>query len=145
MGYIEFTDEIGEVTLSNGKDRPARRFSSWTPDVNRVADRRVALGTGITYEYLYRIDYYASFSIEHFPAASLVSFIRFKEWAMRGCEFYVYTEDDADRFYRCRIRPGSEPTAQFSERSFLEYEINIEVMSAETPPAYLACLYGSAP
>jgi hypothetical protein len=145
MGFITFTDELGSVTVSNGKERPARRFSSWTPDVNRVADRKVALGTGITYEYLYRIDYYASFEMEHFPASSLASFIRFKEWAMRGCEFFVYTEDSADRIYLCRIKPGSEPTARMTERTFLEYTLSVDVMSAADEPVYLACLYGSEP
>lgn len=143
MGYIAFDDELGSVTVSNGLTLPARRFSNWTPDVNRIADRRVALGSGITYEYLYRTDYTAAFQIEHYPVVRLASFIRFKEWAMRGCEFFVHTEDEANRVYLCRIAPGTEPKAEMSNREMLEYTLTIDAMSADDPVEFMACIYRS--
>lgn len=141
MGYIDFTDESGNAQVTNGLTLPGRRFSNWTPDTVRIADRRTALGSGITYEYLYRQDYVASFQIENIPVTDLPTVIRFKNWAMKGCEFYVYTEDTQNRFYLCRLRPDTEPTLEMSDRTTLEYTLSMEVMSAAQPPELLHCTY----
>jgi hypothetical protein len=141
MGYIDFTDETGNTQVTNGLTLPGRRFTSWTPDTIRIADRRTALGSGITYEYLYRQDYAASFQIEHIPVTALPTVIRWKNWAMKGCEFWVYTEDTQSRFYLCRLRQDTTPTIEMSDREALEYTLSLEVVSAVSPPELLECTY----
>ena len=141
MGYLAWTDSDGAATLSNLKARPARRFTSWTPDVDRVSDRRTALGSGIVYEFLYRKDYVATLRIDHLPVTQSALFLRFKDFAMQGCEFYVYTEDAQDRVYLCRLRPGTAPTMEMSSSPQLEYSVTVDVMSAEDTPVPLLCHY----
>jgi hypothetical protein len=141
MGYITWTDETGSATLSNLKTKPGRRFSSWVADVDRVGDRKPALGTGIVHEFLYRTDYTAKFSIEHLPATQQALMIRFKNWAMAGCLFQVYTEDAADRVYTCRLRPSAELGITMSNAGMLEYTMVLEVISAADPVEPLLCHY----
>lgn len=141
MGYIDFTDENGNAQVTNGLTAPGRRFANWTPDTVRIADRRTALGSGITYEYLYRQDYVASFQINNIPVTSLPTVIRWKNWAMKGCGFTVVTEDTQSRTYQCYLRPGTEPEIEMSDSTTLEYSLTVEVMSAERPPELLECTY----
>ena len=141
MGYLAWTDGDGAATLSNMKPKPARRFTGWTPDVNRIGDKKTALGTGKSYQFLYRKDYVATLRMDHVPAAEQGKFLRFKDFVMQGCAFHVYTEDTDDRVYLCRVKPDTEPTMELSNAQQLEYSVTVEVMSAEETPEPLLCIY----
>lgn len=141
MATITFTDGTGAVTLTNGLPGAGSRFSQWVPDIDRVADRKVAVGTGVTYEYLYRQDYVASFIIEHIPLTELSDVARFKAWALAGNTFNVNTEDKNNASYSCRIRPGTIPQLEIEDRTTLEYRLSVEVISAASPQVLLACSY----
>jgi hypothetical protein len=141
MATITFTDAQGAATLSNGLTGPASRFSEWTPDVDRIGDRRVSLGTGVTHEFLYRQDFVATFAIDHLPLTALPTAARFKAHAMRGETFSVNTQDMANRAYLCRLRPATEPEITMTDRTLLEYRLSVEVISADAPPVLLECRY----
>lgn len=141
MATITFTDAAGAVILTNGKAGPGSRFSSWVPSIDRIGDRKVSLGTGATYEYLFRQDYTATFAIEHIPVTSLDKVARFMAWALAGNTFTVNTRDLTDLSYVCRIRPGTEPEVSMEDRTLLEYRLNVSVISAASPPVFLACIY----
>lgn len=141
MATITFTDSIGAVTLSNDKAGPGSRFSQWTPSIDRIADRRFALGTGIAYEYLFREDFTASFQIEHLPLAQLANAARFTRWALQGNTFTVNTQDKTNKSYLCRMRPDSVPTLTMTDRVALEYTLDVSVVSASSPKVFLACEY----
>ena len=141
MATITFTDGAGAVTLSNTLTGAASRFSQWVPDIERVADRKVAVGTGVTYEYLYRQDFTASFQIEHIPIAELSDVTRFKAWALAGNTFSVNTQDKNNAVYVCRIKPGTTPQLEMEDRTLLEYRLAIEVISAASPQVLLLCTY----
>ena len=141
MATITFTDGTGAVTLSNTLSTAASRFSQWVPDVERISDRKVALGTGVTYEYLYRQDYTASFAIEHIPLTELSKVARFKAWALAGNTFNVNTQDKTNATYLCRIKPGTVPQLEMEDRTLLEYRLSVEVISAASPQVFLACSY----
>jgi hypothetical protein len=143
MGYIDFTDSAGNAQVTNGLTLEGRRFSNWVPDVIRVGDRRTVLGTGRMYEYLYRQDYVASFQIEHLPASAMATVMRWKAYAMKGCEFVVATEDAGSRLYTCWLRPDTEPTIELTDRVNIEYTLTVQVMSADTPAVPLECLYST--
>jgi hypothetical protein len=141
MGTITFTDTDGAVTFSNGTTGPMSRFSEWTPDVIRVSDSQVALGTGVTYEYLFRQDFAARFRIEHIPLAQILNYHRFKRWALAGNTFTVNTLDKSNRSYLCRIFPGSDLELEMEDRVLLEYSLEVYVISAENSPAPMRCEY----
>jgi hypothetical protein len=141
MATITFTDGTGAVTLSNGKAGPGSRFSQWTPSIDRIADRRFALGTGIAYEYLFREDFTASFQIEHLPLTQLANVSRFMRWALQGNTFTVNTQDKTNKTYTCRLRPETMPTLTMTDRVVLEYTLDLSVISAASPTVFLACEY----
>lgn len=141
MATITFTDGTGAVTLSNTLSTAASRFSQWVPDIERLADRKVAVGTGVTYEYLYRQDYTASFAIEHIPLTELSKIARFKAWALAGNTFNVNTQDKNNATYSCRIKPGTTPSLEMEDRTLLEYRLSVEVISAANPQVFLDCSY----
>jgi hypothetical protein len=143
MGYMDFTDSAGNAQVTNGLTLEGRRFANWVPTVVRVSDRRTVLGTGKTYEYVYRTDYVASFQIEHLKATDMATVMRWKIHAMKGCEFVVATEDDASRTYTCWLRPDTEPTIELTDRTNIEYTLSVEVMSADTPTVPLECVYST--
>jgi hypothetical protein len=141
MATITFTDGTGAVTLSNGKDGPGSRFSQWTPSIDRIADRRFALGTGIAYEYLFREDFTATFQIEHLPLSELQDASRFTRWALQGNTFTVNTQDKTNKVYVCRLRPDTVPSLTMTDRVLLEYTLDLSVISASSPTVFLACEY----
>jgi hypothetical protein len=141
MATITFTDGTGAVTFSNDKAGPGSRFSMWTPDIVRVADRRTALGTGVSYEYLFREDFVASFTIEHIPLSQLENAVRFKRWALQGNTFSVNTQDKQSRTYTCRLMEGAQLELAITDRTFVEYSLDIVVSSASSPKVFLKCEY----
>jgi hypothetical protein len=141
MATITFTDGAGAATFSNGTTGPMSRFTEWTPDVSRISDSAVALGSGITYEYLFRQDYGARFRLEHIPLAQISNYHRFKRHALSGATFTVNTQDKSNRSYLCRIAPGADLELEMEDRVLLEYSLEVAVISAEVTPAPMLCEY----
>lgn len=141
MAYVAWTDEIGSASLSNGKPGPARRFTGYVADIDRVRDTRAALGTGQSHEFVYRKDYTAKLVIDKIPVSSKLLMLRFKDYAMQGCEFYLHTEDAADRVHVVRVRPGTEIEFAQDDAAMLEERLTMQVISAEDPQEPLLCIY----
>jgi hypothetical protein len=142
MGYVAWTDAEGSTSLSNGKPHvAARRFTGFVADVDRVGDERSAMGTGMSYDFLYRRDYTARVVIDHIPVTNAALWLRFKDYAMQGCAFYLHTEDSASRTYLVRRKPGTAITIEMSDPSMLEYRLTMEVISAASPAEPLLCFY----
>lgn len=140
MGYIEFIDEVGTVTLQSSYPAgPARRFRNWTPNQRAVGPRVFALGTGRPYEFAFRRDYTASFEISGILPTQHSDFLRFKVWAMKGGTFEVYTEDVDSHYYECRIAPDSEPSLQLEDSVMLEYVISVTARNIAGTP--MICNY----
>jgi hypothetical protein len=141
MASITFTDSVGAVTLSNGRTAPGNRFSGWTPTVSRVADRRFALGTGVPYEYLFREDFLASFSIEGLPATQLENVARFTRHAQQGNTFTVNTTDNSSRTYTCILAEGADVGLSMTDPTFVEYRMEVTVSNASSPKVFMVCEY----
>lgn len=140
MGYIEFVDEVGTVTLASSYPTgPARRFRNWTPDQNAFGPRVFALGTGRAYEFAHRRDYTASFEIPGILPSQHEDFIRFKVWAMKGCPFDVYCEDADNHYYECRIAPDTQPEMRLEDSAMLEYTISLSARAIINVP--MICNY----
>jgi hypothetical protein len=142
MGYVTWTDADGFATLSNLKPhKAARRLRGWLPGVDRISDTKTALGTGIFYEFLYRQDYTASFTLDAIPVTQTALILRFLNFIMQGCAFTLYTEDAQDRVYSVRMRPTTKPSLEQSDATLLEYALTLEVISATGPQEPLLCHY----
>jgi hypothetical protein len=140
MGYIQFTDEVGSVTITSSYPAgPARRLRAWTPDVRTVGPRVFALGTGRPYEFAFRRDYTASFEIAGLLPSQHGDYHRFKVWALKGCVFDVYTDDEDSHYYECRIAPDTEPSLSLEDPAMLEYRLSVTVRSVANAP--MICNY----
>lgn len=126
MAYVEWTDDDGTGVLTpHYPNGPARRFRNWVPTVVPVGPVRHALGTGRRYQFEHRRDYRASFEIPGLRPDVHDLVLRFQLHALKGCEFWVYTEDKNAAAYFCRLAEGTEPALQFEDRQLLEYTISI--------------------
>jgi len=141
MASITFTDGGGAVTLTNGLTGPGNRFANWTPTIFRVTDRRTALGTGVHYEFVYREDYVAAFSMTQMPATQLEAVARFTKWAEAGNTFTVNTTDNSSRTYTCRLADGATVNVSMTDPVFCEYTVEVTVSSASSPKVFLTCEY----
>jgi len=142
---IQFTDEDGAVTLTNGKPVPGDRLAGWVPLINVVGDFPVGYGNGITYGWVARTDYGARFALEYIPQASLESVIRLIRWLTRGQSNDVggtATLNTGDKFgnvYTVRIWPGFRPEPpELMDRETLEHRMVLEVLNTEQQPMLYA-------
>lgn len=141
MATITFTDSGGAVSISNGRTAPGNRLSEWTPTVNKVADRRFALGTGIAYEYVFREDFLASFTLEGLPATELEKVSRLVRHAQAGNTFVINTMDNSARTYTVRLAEGNDIALTMTDRTFLEYSLSMSVSNANSPKVFMTVEY----
>jgi len=141
MATITFTDSAGAVSISNGHAAPGNRFSDWTPTLNKVADRRFALGTGIAFEYVFREDFLASFSLAGLPATELEKVSRLVRYAQAGNTFVLNTMDNSTRTYTVRLAEGAEMQLTMTDPTFVEYTLQMTVANASSPKVFMTVEY----
>jgi hypothetical protein len=141
MATITFTDAAGAASISNGRSAPGNRLSSWTPTMNKVADRRFALGSGIAFEYVFREDFLASFTLEGLPATELEKVSRLVRHAQAGNTFVINTMDNSARSYTVRLAEGSDIEVSMTDRTFLEYSLSMSVANANSPKVFMTVEY----
>ena len=144
MASISFTDGTGAATLDNGTTAIAggvgSRFASWTPFTRRIGERAVALGTGATYAFTFRIDYGASFSMRDIPASEQSIALRLIRHLLGGGTCTVTTGDTASRTYaNCSIDPEATPALAFQDATFLTYSLDVSVINLSG--ADMLCTY----
>lgn len=139
MASVTFTDATGAATLSNGWPAPANRFANWTPDAVPVGPRAVALGTGLTSQFQFRVDYLAAFEIDKLVSTDLSVAQRLKLHLLGGGQCTVATEDVSSNSYTCVLAPGTVPEITFSDRKRLRYSMRLAVKN--TSAAHLLCQY----
>ncbi len=88
MATITFTDGTGAATLDNSttgiSTGVGSRFADWTPFQRPIGPRVPALGTGRPYQFRFRTDYGASFTMTDIPNTSMATMLRCQEWLLRG-------------------------------------------------------------
>lgn len=144
MAYIEWVDDEGTGTLTpNVPAGPGRRFREWVPTVQPVGPARYALGTGQRFQFEHRRDYLASFVVPYLRGAAQHLLVhRFLVHAFKGCDFYVNTQDNANRVYLCRLAEGADPAFTQEDATLLEYALALTVKHTASAP--LICDYTEA-
>jgi hypothetical protein len=138
MASVTFNDGAS-ATLSNGLTAPADRFGNWTPDLDLIGPSRAGLGTGTTFRWTHRTDYCAVFEIDKLPNSTLAVALRLKAHLLNGGTCTVTTGDADANVYTCRLRPGTVPEIQFSDRRRLRYSLALQLKN--TAAAALLCRY----
>ena len=141
MATITFTDSVGAVSISNEHAAPGNRLSDWTPTLNKVADRRFALGTGIAFEYVFREDFLASFSLVGLPATELEKVSRLVRYSQAGNTFVINTMDNSARSYTVRLAEGGAIDLTMTDSTFLEYTLQMTVANASSPKVFMTVEY----
>jgi len=135
--YIEWTDEIGAARLT----LLGYAFQNWTPDQQDVGDAEVAVGSGRTYFFAYRVDHLAYFEIANIANTELVLAMRLKSWLVRGGAIVITTKDSEDHVYNACMAPlgtgtttnAALPALTLSDNVELEYMLALTVKNIDTP------------
>ena len=143
MATIVFTDGIGAVTLDNGTTGMSlgvgSRFADWTPFQKPIGPRVPALGTGVPYQFRFRTDYGASFSMTDIPNTSMASMLRCQEWLLRGNSVTVNTGDNAARSYTAYLAPDGDVSITLQDKNVLLYSMSFTLINASA--AAMLCIY----
>lgn len=134
MSSISFTDSIGAATLQSPMNAPGNRFANWVPDVQDIGSPEVAVGTGISYLFILRTDYCASFEVPYLTEAQLAVAHRLKRWLMQGGAVTVTTNDNDSNTYTAYLRAGTVPSIELTDRALMEYTMSLELKNSAAAP-----------
>lgn len=145
MGRVIFTDAIGSATLDNGLgvagEGLAARFRGWTPFQRPIGPAKTALGTGARYQFAFRTDYGAAFSVAEIPETTVPVALRLMAHLLNGGTVRVETEDAQNRIYTsCGLAPDAEPTLELADPGHRLYRLALALINLGTA-APLLCEY----
>lgn len=100
---VQWTDAVGGAQIIV----PNLRFANWTPGAVDIGPSREALGTGLTFKFVERRDYTASFQMQALVPNTMPLMQRLKLWMEGGGEITVNTQDSQLNSYACVRAPGS--------------------------------------
>lgn len=110
MASIDYSDDDGATSFSNGLPAPADRFNGWTPLSPVVGAEAEALGTGEGFIFEFRADYGVSFTITEIAQDNAAAALRLIRHLNRFGEVEVVTDDLDGRTYTAKKWKGQEPT-----------------------------------
>jgi hypothetical protein len=145
---IVFTDEVGTVTLTNGKPYPASRFTKWEPTqpfTDKNAASATRLGSGQRDAFVFRTDYGAKFQLQSIPATKHGDCVRLLRWLQGGGFIAVNTGDVNGASYpTCGIAEGTTPALTFApDGAVIQYALQLEVLNLADTPVAMVCQYGT--
>lgn len=151
MASISFTDGTGAVTLDNGTtaiatptgtNGPGSRFADWTPFQRPIGPAVTALGTGQRYQYAFRTDYGASFSMTDIPNTKMSDMLRCQAWLLAGNTVSVATGDSSGRTYAtCCLAPDGDVGITLQDKNVLLYAMSFVLINVASPPVAMICEY----
>jgi len=143
MATITFTDGTGAVTLDNATTSVSlgvgSRFADWTPFQKPIGPRVPALGTGVPYQFRFRTDYGASFSMTDIPNTKMSDMLRCQEWLLRGNSVTVNTGDNAARSYTAYLAPDGDVSITLQDKNVLLYSMSFTLINGSA--AAMLCIY----
>jgi hypothetical protein len=146
MATITFTDGTGAVTLDNGTTAISTgvgsRFTDWTPFQKPIGPRVPALGTGRPFQFRFRTDYGASFSLTDIPNTKMSDMLRCQEWLLRGEAVAVNTGDASNRSYAtCYLAPDGDVSITLQDKNLLLYSMSFVLINGASSPVAMLCIY----
>lgn len=144
MATIVFNDGGGSVTLDNGTTSMSSgvgsRFADWTPFQRPVGPRVPALGTGVPYQFRFRTDYGASFTLNDIPNTKMSDMLRCQAWLLTGGVVTVNTGDASSRSYTsCYLAPDGDVTITLQDKNVLLYAMSFTLINSAA--ASMLCIY----
>lgn len=151
MASISFTDGTGPVTLDNGTtaiatptgtNGPGSRFADWMPFQRPIGPAVTALGTGQRYQYAFRTDFGASFTMTDIPNTKMSDMLRCQAWLLGGGTVSVATGDSSGRTYAtCCLAPDGDVGITLQDKNVLLYSMSFVLINVASPPVAMICEY----
>lgn len=145
MASITFNDgtsstlDNGTTAISNGV---GSRFADWVPFQRPVGPAVTALGTGARYQYAFRTDYGASFSMTDIPNTSMATMLRLQAHLLGGGTVSIATGDSASRTYTtCCLAPDGDVSIALQDKNLLLYSMSFAVINIASSPSAMLCEY----
>jgi hypothetical protein len=145
MASITFNDGTS-ATLDNGMTGVAggvgSRFADWTPFQRPVGPAVTALGTGARYQFAFRTDYGASFTMNDIPNSSMSVMLRLQAHLLGGGTVSVATGDSASRTYAtCCLAPDGAVDITLQDKVELRYSMSFALINIAASPGAMLCIY----
>lgn len=145
MASITFNDGTS-ATLDNGTTAigggEGSRFADWTPFQRPIGPAVTALGTGARYQYAFRTDYGASFSMNDIPNTSMSTMLRCQAHLLGGGTVSVATGDNASRTYAtCCLAPDGDVSITLQDKNVLLYSMSFSLINIAGSPSAMLCIY----
>lgn len=144
MATIVFNDGGGSVTLDNGttaiSNGVGSRFADWVPFQRPIGPRVTAIGTGVPYQFRFRTDYGASFSMTDIPNTKMSDMLRCQAWLLNGNAVTVNTGDASSRSYAtCYLAPDGDITITLQDKNLLLYSMSFVLINSAA--SAMLCIY----
>jgi hypothetical protein len=145
MASITFNDGTS-ATLDNGMTAIAggvgSRFADWTPFQRPIGPAVTALGTGARYQFAFRTDYGASFTMNDIPNSSMSIMLRLEAHLLGGGTVSVATGDSASRTYAtCCLAPDAGVDITLQDKAELRYSMSFTLINIAASPGAMLCIY----
>jgi len=144
MASITFNDGTS-ATLDNGTTGIASgygsRFADWVPFTRPVGPAVTALGTGLRYQYAFRTDYGASFSMTDIPNTSMSVMLRLQAHLIGGGTCTVTVDDGPNGPYTCCLAPDGDVSISLQDKGLLLYSMSFTLINAAASPTAMLCQY----
>jgi hypothetical protein len=99
---LEWTDDTGSATLTNGYPTPGDRFAAWTMMSPLKSVEAETLGDGTLHVFEFHVKYHVSFELRYIPQDQVADALRLIRHLNRGGTVTVNTGDAVDRVYTCQ-------------------------------------------
>jgi hypothetical protein len=106
---IEWDDDEGSATLTNGYPAPGDRFRGWETSSPLKGVEAETLADGTLHVYEFHVKYVASFELPYIPQDQWRNAMRLIRHLNRGGEVTVNTGDVEANIYVCQKVMGTEP------------------------------------
>lgn len=138
---IDWTDDTGAASLTNGKNYPGDRFANWNPrsipfgsSVNTLA------GDLIVFED--REDHSTAFELVGIPYASLDLMLRLQSHLEGGGTVQVTTGDSGARVYpTCSLAPDAQVSIELTDKVTLEYTMTFNLLNVAGSRVQMLAIY----
>lgn len=144
MASITFDDgtsatlDNGMTAISNGV---GSRFADWTPFQRPIGPAVTALGTGARYQYAFRTDYGASFTMNDIPNTSMGTMLRLQAHLLGGGTCTVTVDDGTNGPYTCCVAPDGDVSITLQDKNLLLYSMSFTVINIASSPTAMLCQY----
>jgi hypothetical protein len=129
---LEWDDDQGAGTLTNGYPAPGDRFAGWEMDSPLQSVEAETLADGTVHVFEFHAKYHVTFELRDIPQDQVASALRLIRHLNRGGEVTVNTGDAASRTYTCQKVKGSQPSLGKPDPNTLRRTLKLTLRNTDT-------------